>query len=117
MIPKGGKNLYFTENYRLISHLEVLGKVFERIINHQLRTCLENSDVHSDLQFGYLQGRGTTHLLALVTETTAQCNAKGGQCHLVLRDVKKNFRQSLTHAYEVQNLASCTRCNSRKSLM
>lgn len=91
LIPKGGKNPHNPANYRPISPLEVPGKIFERIINHRLRTFLEDSDIHNDLQFRFRPARETTHALALVTEIVAQQKADGGQCHLVLRDITKAF--------------------------
>ena len=91
LIPKQGKPPHHTANFRPISLLEVPGKIFERIINRRLRTHLEEHDLYNPLQFGFRSGRGTTHALALATETVAQQKADSGQCHIVLRDITKAF--------------------------
>lgn len=92
LIPKGGeRKKHYPSHYRLISLLEVPGKILKRIINHRLRTYLKDSDLHNNLHFDFRSGRGTTHALALATETVVQQKADGGQCHLILRDITKAF--------------------------
>lgn len=78
LIPKRGKNPHHTKNFRPIFLLEVPGKIFE-IINHRIRTFLEENNKQHSLQFGFRPGRGTTHALALVTEDVAQSKADGDQ--------------------------------------
>lgn len=91
LIPKSGKNPHLPINYRPISLLEVPGKIFERIINCRLRCHLEDNQLHNPNQFGFREGYGTTHALALASESMAQSKADNGQCHVVLRDVTKAF--------------------------
>lgn len=91
LIPKTGKPVDQALNYRPISLLEVPGKILEKIVNTRLRYHLEDNNQHHPNQFGFRQDRGTTHALALITESIAQYKAHRGQCHLVLRDITKAF--------------------------
>lgn len=91
LIPKSGKSSDQALNYRPISLQEVPGKILERIINTRLRYHLEDNNQYHPNQFGFRQDRGTTHALALITESIAQYKAQKGQCHLVLRDITKAF--------------------------
>lgn len=91
LIPKHGKNPQLACNYRPISLLEVPGKLLERAVNRRLREHLEDKNLYNINQFGFRQQRGTTHALALVTESIAHYKADKGQCHLVLRDITKAF--------------------------
>lgn len=91
LIPKQGKNQHLACNYRPISLLEVPGKILERIVNRKLREHLEDHDLYHINQFGFRQQRGTTHALALATESIAHYKADKGQCQIVLRDITKAF--------------------------
>lgn len=50
-------------NYRPVSLLAVLSKVFESIVNHQLVSSLEKHTLLSSHQFGFRRGLGTSDLL------------------------------------------------------
>lgn len=50
-IPKPQKSPTDLNNYRPISLLETLGKVFERLINHRLRHHLEHRNLLTDKEF------------------------------------------------------------------
>lgn len=91
LIPKPGKSPHYATNFRPISLLEVPGKILERIINSRLRQHLEYNDLYNPAQFGFRTGRGTTHALALASETIAQNKADSRHCHVVLRDITKAF--------------------------
>lgn len=91
LIPKQGKTPHKTENYRPISLLEVPGKILERIINSRLRRHLELNNKYNNNQFGFREGIGTTHALAIITEQIAQNKGDRGQCQIIFRDVTKAF--------------------------
>lgn len=91
LIPKKSKDPHQVVNYRPISLLEVPGKILEKIINSRLKIFMEINELHNPYQFGFRSNRGTTHALAVMTETIAQNKADGGQCHVVLRDITKAF--------------------------
>ena len=50
-IFKGGKSL--PNNYRTISHLPILNKVLDKILNYQIRDYLEINDLIAAYQFGF----------------------------------------------------------------
>lgn len=55
------------KNYRPISLLSVMGKVFERVIAKVVCRHLSNINLLSDQQFGFRPGRSTSALLMLLT--------------------------------------------------
>ena len=48
------------ENFRGITLLSILGKLFTRILNNRLQTWAENYGIYIEDQNGFLPGRGTT---------------------------------------------------------
>ena len=56
------------ENYRPISSLPILSKVFETIVNKQLVDYLESYDLLSDRQFGFRKEVSTEQMLLAVTD-------------------------------------------------
>ncbi|GFY50415.1 RNA-directed DNA polymerase from mobile element jockey [Trichonephila inaurata madagascariensis] len=61
VIPKGGKNSRFAENYRLISLISSLGKIFQKILlNYILKHCEENNRI-PDFYHGFRQQTSTQH--------------------------------------------------------
>lgn len=91
LICKPGKQPTRPDSYRPISLLEVPGKLMERIVNSRLRDHLESEDLHNSAQFGFRRGKGTTHAIAVATETIAIHMTHRSRCNLVLRDVSKAF--------------------------
>ena len=83
MIPKPGKVPTRPDSYRLISLLEVPGKLLENIITLRLREYLEVGNHLHPVQYGFRRGRGTTHAIAMATETLAIYQAVGSRCNLV----------------------------------
>ena len=56
-------------NYRPISLTPVLGKIFETVLNNQMRLYLEDNRLLSDVQYGFRKNRSTTSAIsALVTQ-------------------------------------------------
>lgn len=91
MIVKPGKDPTRPGNYRPISLLEVPGKVFEKVMVTRLRDHLDNENLYNQGQYGFRRWRGTTHAIAMATETIAIHQASRHRCNLVLRDVSKAF--------------------------
>ena len=91
MIVKSGKVPTRPDSYRPISLLEVPGKLFERVIARRLRGHLEGRNLYSPGQYGFRRGRGTTHAIAIATETLAVHQASKYRCNVVLRDISKAF--------------------------
>ena len=92
MIPKGIPAADPTQ-YRPISLLNFLGKVYAKILNTMLVKHLENNNILKETQHGFRKKRGTTTLLANLYERIAK--EKGTDRRtlvtMVTRDVKKAF--------------------------
>uniref|UniRef100_A0A0P4WD55 Reverse transcriptase domain-containing protein n=1 Tax=Scylla olivacea TaxID=85551 RepID=A0A0P4WD55_SCYOL len=77
---------------RLKSLLEVLQKILERITRRWLGNHLEREDLNlNEGQYSFRRGRGTTHAIAMATESLAIHHAFGYRCNLALRDISKAF--------------------------
>ena len=63
---KGNKQIF--ENYRPISTLPLIGKIFEKIIYSRLYSLLASKGILYDNQFGFRKGHSTTHALNFSVE-------------------------------------------------
>ena len=91
LIPKTDTPSPTATDYRPITLLEVVGKIFEKIINNRLCKFLENNNLYHSHQFGFRKGFGTHLALAELHETLAIHQRLGHQCNVVSRDVSKAF--------------------------
>ena len=91
MALKPGKNAKQPADYRPISLLEVMGKVFERIINDRFIKFLEDNDLYNKDQHGFRKHRGTNTALSLFYEKIALSQLQKHQCNVVCRDISKAF--------------------------
>lgn len=100
VVPKIWKAAYITPihkkgsksditNYRPISKLCIVMKVFERVIHNQLYSALVNS--FSSFQHGFLKGRSTTTNLILFNEFITSSMDDGMQVDVVYTDYSKAF--------------------------
>jgi hypothetical protein len=64
LIPKPGRDLAFTKNWRPICLTSVMGKILERLINRRLMWWLENSDFFLPEQHGFRWFHSTQDNLA-----------------------------------------------------
>ena len=55
------------KNYRPVSLLSVVSKVFEKLVNNGIVDHLEKCDVFSDFQYGFRSSRSTSDLLTVVS--------------------------------------------------
>ena len=70
MLPKFGKDLSLAKNYRPISLLSCIGKLFERLLAGRLSHYLESNGYFNKNQSGYRRGKmSSDHLLRLVEES------------------------------------------------
>ena len=53
------------KNYRPVSLLSVVSKVFKKLVNNRIVDCLEKCDLFSDFQYGFGSSRSTADLLKL----------------------------------------------------
>ena len=66
-------------NYRPISVVLVVAKVFEKMIATQLNAFLEHHDLLHDLQGAYRHGRSADQILMYAVDTIVQ-SVDGGNC-------------------------------------
>jgi hypothetical protein len=91
MFPNPGKDLTSPLNYRPISLLNSLGKLFEKIILKRLNSQLRERIVLRDEQFGFKRGHSTTHaLLRNVERITHGFNYRKATVMLFL-DIERAF--------------------------
>ena len=63
MIEKPGKDCRIAKNYRPISLIDCIAKLFERIITGRLSAFLEANNLLSNYQSGFRKGRMTSEQL------------------------------------------------------
>ena len=91
LIPKEGKDATIPVNYRPIALLDNIGKLFEKIINSRLRQFLEGNNLYNSQQYGFRQGKSTTHVTNLIHECIKQNHAQGFKTAILSKDVQKAF--------------------------
>ena len=60
------------KNYRPVSLLSVLSKVFEKLVNNRIINHLEKCGLFSDFRFGFRSSRSTADLLTVVSDRIAR---------------------------------------------
>ena len=92
MVPKPNTQHKNAKNYRPISLLNFISKIYSRIINNKLKEFLEENNIIRDSQFGFRRKRGTASLLTQLYEliSRTKCNKKT-VVTIVSRDVSKAF--------------------------
>ena len=78
-------------NYRPISLLPIISKVFESVINQHLLGFLEDHSLLTDAQFGFRHSRSTGDVLALLTEHINKALDSRGEARVVALDISKAF--------------------------
>ena len=78
-------------NYRPISVISVIAKVFERIVYDQLYNCLSNEDIISTHQSGFRSLHSTVTALLEATDNWAFNIDRGDVNAVVFLDLKKAF--------------------------
>ena len=67
-IPKPGANQNSIKNYRPISLLSNVGKLFEEFLLRKIQSHLENHEILKDTQTGFRKYHSTNHALSLVND-------------------------------------------------
>ena len=88
---KNGGDRSKPRDYRPVSLLSVVSKVFERLINNTLMKHLEDTGLFSDFQYGFRSSRSTGDLLTVVTDRVARALNKTGATRAVALDISKAF--------------------------
>lgn len=79
------------QNYRPISLLSVISKIFESLINSALVSHFESLGLFSDKQYGFRASRSTADLLTVITERFYRALDKGGEARAIALDISKAF--------------------------
>lgn len=107
-ILKTSKDSKCPANYRPISLLSSLGKIFERIINSKLNASLvENSSINPK-QFGFREGHSTVHQVKRLLNIINDNKTKRRSTGMVLLDIEKAF-DSVWHGgliYKLHNVGT-----------
>ena len=79
------------KNYRPVSLLSVVSKVFEKLVNNRIVDHLEKCGLFSDFQYGFRSSRSTTDLLTVVSDRIARAFNRSGATRAVALDISKAF--------------------------
>ena len=66
------------KNYRPVSLLSVVSKVFEKLVNNRIVDHLEKCGLFSDFQYGFRSSRSTADLLTVVSDRIARTFNRSG---------------------------------------
>ena len=79
------------KNYRPVSLLSVVSKVFEKLVNNRIVDRLEKCGLFSDFQYGFRSSRSTADLLTVVSDRIARAFNRSGTTRAVALDISKAF--------------------------
>ena len=79
------------KNYRPVSLLSVVSKVFEKLVNNRIVHNLEKCGLFSDFQYGFRSSRSTADLLTVVSDRIARAFIRSGTTRAVALDISKAF--------------------------
>ena len=79
------------KNYRPVSLLSVVRKVFEKLLNNRIVDHLEKCGLFSDFQYGFRSCRSTADLLTVVSDRIARVFNRSGANRAVALDISKAF--------------------------
>ena len=88
---------YTAKNYRPVSLLSAVSKVFEKLVNNRIVDHLEKCGLFSDFQYGFRFSRSTADLFTVVTDRIAEAFNRFGTTRAVPIDKFKAF-ESVWHA-------------------
>ena len=89
-IFKKGERLN-TDNYRGITILSCLGKLFTRLLNIRLEAWADAENILSEAQYGFRKGRGTADCLFIIQGLVDILFAKGKKLYACFVDYEKAF--------------------------
>ena len=90
VFKKGSRNQ--KENYRPVSILPIISRIFENILSKQLYIYFEN--ILSEFQCGFRKGFNTHHCLLLMIEKWKEAVDKDQSFGALLTDLSKAFECS-----------------------
>ena len=93
------------KNYRPVSLLSVVSKVFEKLINNRIVDNLEKYALFPDFQCGFRSSRSTANLLRVVSDRIARVFNRSGATRTVALGISKAFDR-VWHACLLHKLKS-----------
>ena len=90
MVPlcKGKGDVHKCSNFRGISLLSVVEKVYGRILINGIR---EKKNVIAEVQSGFRRGRGSTYQIFIVRQICEKYLGKGKNVHFAFLDLEKTY--------------------------
>ena len=89
---KALKSPFSHTNYRPISLLETISKIYDRILNDRMTTFITDNDLHNDRQHGFRRQRSTQTALATLSQLISNYKSRrNAKVNLILRDLSKAF--------------------------
>ena len=79
------------KNYRSVSLLSVVSKVFEKLVNNRIVDHPEKCGLFSDFQYGFRSCQSTPDLLTVVSDRIARAFNRSGATRAVALDISKAF--------------------------
>lgn len=92
-------------NYRPVSLLSTVSKIFESLINGKLVSYLEKTGLFVDAQYGFRSSRSTADLLTVISERVYRVLDKSREARAVALDISKAF-DKVWHAGLLHKLKS-----------
>ena len=77
------------KNYRPVSLLSAVSKVFEKLVNNRIVNHLEKCGLFSDFQYGFRSSRSMADLLRVVSDRIARAFNRSGATQSVALDISK----------------------------
>ena len=93
------------KNYRAVSLLSVVSKVFKKLVNNKIVDHLEKCGLFSDFQYDFRSSRSTADLLTIVSDRIARAFNRSGATRAVALDISKAF-DNVWHAGLLHKLKS-----------
>ena len=78
-------------NYRPVSFLSVVSKVFEKLVNNWIVDHPEKCGHFSDFQYGFRSSRSTADLLTVVSDRIVRAFSRSGTTRAMALDISKTF--------------------------
>ena len=107
MVPifKNVGKRFTAKNYRPVSLLSVVSKVFEQLVNNRIVDHLEECGLFSDFKYGFSSSRSTVDLLTVVSDRIARAFNRSGATRAVALDKSEDF-DGVWHAGLLHKLKS-----------
>ena len=83
------------KNYRLVSLLSVVSKVFEKLVNNRIIEYLEKGVLFSDFQYGFRSSQSTVDFLTVVSDRIATAFNRSWATRAVALNISKAFNRHL----------------------